>query len=253
VTIAVAAAYPWLPGWPADDYGVVMATDSRFVYGDGRVDDAGRKIMAIDWDAAFAFAGDVRSAEKAASSVEKLLERRKARTKERPMRGDPTAAVAAAIDRAYDHERRRVRKPGERERGLYVLLGIWTPTEPRILAITSKSGFKPRWPSPVAAVGDEGACISFLEKLAERRHERLLTGNLPRRWEDWQFDVFWSVSKTIAEDTSGCVGGHVQSVVVRKGEVREMLFSSTRAPLDLSAWQQRSQSILTANPLDRSR
>src|SRR3712207_2014289 len=104
MTLAVAACFPWgrlkdardsLPPGTDMHQGVILASDSRFTFVDGRVSDQGRKLYVLSPDAAMVFAGDIVALQDALTFYSHLGKRTVAA-------GDPARAFPLYLRKAYE-------------------------------------------------------------------------------------------------------------------------------------------------------
>jgi hypothetical protein len=146
------------------DRGVLLATDSRFVYDGGAVVDTGRKLNVIEANVALVFAGDVGSAQRAISDLEAFVARR-----QRGSRLDMAKVTQQLLVQAYDKARARKRATRRsRLPPLRMLVGVYErrPERAHVITYSESNGFKPGGGTGIYAAGsdaDVGALARALE------------------------------------------------------------------------------------------
>ena len=114
MTLAVIARFPWGPtGRMLDSappgitfpHGLVVASDSRFSLRVGGHTDTGRKVYVLAPNAALVFAGDVETAQRAISDLERLAQRMRGRG-----RMDPIQHVPDVLRRAHTKAKERAQR-----------------------------------------------------------------------------------------------------------------------------------------------
>lgn len=243
MTIAVAATFPWgllrkvvtsMPGGSIPG-GVILATDSRWTYGDRPPEDVGQKLwkLAPERGIGAIFAGDVRAAEEALDLAEQRL---KSITQTSPSTVAPVISNAL-LDTYEAHSRKR-----DSVHPLYVLVGMANIRgEGILIKYNYANDFVPVFVVGTEAIGTPSACRKFRDKLPD-----IDAALLPRNGGSWSLDIdewalhlvaniFYAVIEPGDEPT---VGGGIQIATISPKGWNELAIDRTPNPDDPAAWEQ---------------
>jgi hypothetical protein len=210
------------------DYGVILATDSRFSLLNGDYEDAGRKLYPLSPDAAMVYAGDVVAAQRAVSDITEYLQRR-----QRSAIGDPNNVSAWYLRQAWERERGWRRKHSLKVEPLHALIGGCTPIgETWMVQISSRSNFKPIYLHGIHAVGYPQDIANFRAALQKIEAERPIEGTVPYDATLSQPDILAAMQAALTSpDRSDSVGGRIQSAVIKRNGTTFQEIHAVSAPI----------------------
>jgi hypothetical protein len=245
MTLAVVAGWPWghirsaFP-LPKFEQAVILASDSRFVKNKAGADDVRKKVYWRSQHAAMVFAGDVLSAEEAVRRLRQYFRRQT----------DPSADCSEDLSRiirdAHKSElSRHNRLLGKNTKNwpLHVLIGFCSlqgfAWGVRIMS-DSPVPYAPLAFEGVMTIGDPEAGKIIHEVLAKIEDQRFAENNLDPDQANWGLDISIAMTSAIEKSAGrSTVGGKVQLMVIRKGEIGQKHFGRIRwdGPPERSAWQ----------------